>query len=296
MSATNSVTGAVVAKLLELRCDVNEQDGQGMSAVYSAAYVVQTAHCASQTFVVVTVVLPRWCLTTLHDCLFIRSCGQNAMVQTLLDAKADATLPVADGLTAIHAAASLGHVGVVDTLIRHRAANDNIGDDDEGVVEAGSSLNIVNARNAQGVTPTLLAVARGHLPVALRLIVAKGNPNSPRSDGVTPLLFATRMGRADLIQVSEDIQSLTSTARAFFVDNASLLGGDKWRPSEQPTHSTTEQFTGRRHSWKAKQTPRWGHRLVRPSRLLCTLATKIVSNYCLTQKPSYHHLRQRWRK
>uniref|UniRef100_A0A7S4RQP1 Deacetylase sirtuin-type domain-containing protein n=1 Tax=Alexandrium monilatum TaxID=311494 RepID=A0A7S4RQP1_9DINO len=81
--------------------------------------------------------------------------------------------------TALHCAASAGHVECVEPLLR-----------------AGGH---VDERDALGHTALAMAAARGHTDVALRLLAARADASAGPRGGVTPLLLASAHGDAVLV-------------------------------------------------------------------------------------------------
>lgn len=56
----------------------------------------------------------------------------------------------------------------------------------------------VNAGNAEGLTPLMLAAAKGHRDIVLLLLEKKADPRAKtRKDGATALMFAAYYGRLD---------------------------------------------------------------------------------------------------
>lgn len=101
--------------------------------------------------------------------------GDFATVKSLLDQKADASAPQADGMTALHWAAQHAEVEAVTTLL-----------------SAGAN---VKAVNRYGVTPLALACTRGNTEIVAALLAAGADANTSLPGGETALMTACRTGR-----------------------------------------------------------------------------------------------------
>jgi ankyrin repeat protein len=98
----------------------------------------------------------------------------------LLDKKADANAPQADGMTALHWAVHHGDADLVKRL-----------------VAAGAD---VKAVNRYGVTPLAIACTAGNTAIVELLLEAGADPNSALPGGETALLTASRTGRLGPVQ------------------------------------------------------------------------------------------------
>lgn len=100
--------------------------------------------------------------------------GDFVRVRALLEQKADANAPQADGMTALHWAAQHGNPDTVQLLIAARAD--------------------VKTTSRYGLTPLSLACVRGHAEVVGLLLEAGADPNTALPGGETALMTAARTG------------------------------------------------------------------------------------------------------
>jgi len=108
--------------------------------------------------------------------------GLEEIVRSLLDAKADANAPDPSGDTPLHYAVNRRSVELVRLLLAHGAK--------------------VNARNSEGATPLLRAVRNDpDSGIASLLLDQKADPNLAGPNGDTPLRFAVRQGRKNLVEL-----------------------------------------------------------------------------------------------
>jgi ankyrin repeat protein len=106
--------------------------------------------------------------------------GNTDAVRSLLQRKADVTVPQVDGTTALHWAVRGDDLDMAELLIR-----------------AGAR---VSAPNRAGVTPMQLAAMNGNAAMLVALIRAGADPNAPLTQfGDTALMMASRTGRTDAI-------------------------------------------------------------------------------------------------
>jgi ankyrin repeat protein len=107
--------------------------------------------------------------------------GNAAAVSSLLQQKADANVPEADGTTAISWAVRQDNVEMADRLIR-----------------AGAN---VKAANRYGVTPLYLAALNGNADIILKLLKAGAGANDAVTEGETALMTAARSGHVAAVKV-----------------------------------------------------------------------------------------------
>jgi len=84
----------------------------------------------------------------------------------------------------LHDMARTGQVTALDRLLAEGAA--------------------VNAPDATGKTPLMLAVINGHVPAMQRLLSAGANPALTDREGLTALQHARRLGRDDIVRLLEE--------------------------------------------------------------------------------------------
>ncbi|KAG1661520.1 hypothetical protein FOA52_000030 [Chlamydomonas sp. UWO 241] len=117
--------------------------------------------------------------------------GFDFIVRELLARQATATVSDAAGETPLHMASGAGHAEVVACLLGSKNTKDN--------VAAKGAL--VNARDAQGRTATMLAVRGHHLDLAAALIRTYGaDANIADATGFTPFLLAAHTGDLGAMQ------------------------------------------------------------------------------------------------
>ena len=108
--------------------------------------------------------------------------GQVSVVKELLRGNASVDLADQDGATALVLACESGFVEAVRMLI-----------------EAGANVDVTYT--LQGSVWTLLSVASKRVDIVKELIKGGADVNAEAADGQTPLVFASRYGRADVIKV-----------------------------------------------------------------------------------------------
>lgn len=103
---------------------------------------------------------------------------------TLLQQQVDVNTPAADGATALHWAAHLDDLEIVELLVR-----------------AGAD---VNAVNRYGVAPLALACANGNAAMIGLLLEAGADANAALPEGETVLMTAARTGRVEAVRALLD--------------------------------------------------------------------------------------------
>jgi len=144
--------------------------------------------------------------------------GDVAAVRASLDRGADVNAAEGDGITALHAAAEVGHVEIVEILLArganvaaatrigayqplHVAALGAHADVAEALLEAGADADAVTSNT--GVTPLHLAAGAVDGAETVEVLLEHGADANAResSSGQTPLMFAAAENRADAIRV-----------------------------------------------------------------------------------------------
>lgn len=97
--------------------------------------------------------------------------------------------------SALHSAAALGQLQVVDLLLNHRAE--------------------VNAQDWRGLTPLINAVHGGHGPVVERLLKAGARVDVLPAEGPTALLAAVHAGRIAIVRLLLDAGASPTQPDAF---------------------------------------------------------------------------------
>ena len=101
--------------------------------------------------------------------------GRAALVQTLIELRADVNAADPLGETPLMSAAQRGDVAIVETLLAARAK--------------------VDAKTKAGLTPLLVAAHHGQADVVQALAAAHANLNQGNRSGATPLMAAARAGQ-----------------------------------------------------------------------------------------------------
>jgi len=107
--------------------------------------------------------------------------GDKAAVLALVDSHADVNAAEADGTTALHWAARLNDLDLVERLL-----------------PAGAN---VNAANRYGITALYLACVNGSAPMIGKLLDAGADANATWTEGETPLLTVARGGNVEAAKV-----------------------------------------------------------------------------------------------
>ncbi|KAI4246112.1 MAG: hypothetical protein L6R40_002064 [Gallowayella cf. fulva] len=121
--------------------------------------------------------------------------GHLALVERLLQEKANVNATEPAGWTALHLAAKRGHLGVVERLLQEKAD--------------------VNATSSAGWTALHLAAEGGHLAVIERLLQEKADVNATSSTHGTALHRAVDGGHLDVVErlLQEEIVDVNATDR-----------------------------------------------------------------------------------
>jgi ankyrin repeat protein len=141
--------------------------------------------------------------------------GDREAVKTLLQKGADVNVPLSDGMTALHYAASLGDAQMAEMLIYaganpqartrindytplHLAAESGSGAVVKMLLTAGADVNATTT--VSGVTPIHLAASAGNVDAVNALLEKGANPNAREAKwDQTPLIFAAANNRAAVI-------------------------------------------------------------------------------------------------
>jgi ankyrin repeat protein len=176
-------------------------------------------------------------------------CGHTAVVQALIDARADVNQLQGEGRvkgeSALFAAAECGHTAIVQALIDARADVNQL--QGEGRVRGESALHVatqkrhmatvekilavdnvdVNYQNVDGYTALMLAAENGCLEI-VQMILNKGvNVHNANTDGLTALMLAERSG---FNAIAEAIRSARQLVRTY--------------SEAQRENSTADEYTG----------------------------------------------------
>jgi ankyrin repeat protein len=108
--------------------------------------------------------------------------GNAAIIEVLLKAGADANSSLPEGETALMTAANTGNVAALKLLLAH-----------------GANVNAVES--TKGQTALMWAVHEGHLAAAEALIEAGADINVRSKGKFTPMIFAVRGGRTDIVRL-----------------------------------------------------------------------------------------------
>ncbi len=108
--------------------------------------------------------------------------GNAPMIELLLKAGADANTTLPEGETALMTAANTGNVAALKALIAHGA-------------------NVNATESSRGQTALMWAVNEGHLEAAQTLIEAGANINARSKGKFSPMVFAVRGGKIDIVRL-----------------------------------------------------------------------------------------------
>lgn len=179
VEAAKHKDAAAVRSLLQQHIDVNATAADGATALDWATHLddIETAKLLIGAGAKVGEA-NRYGMTPL---MLACSNGSGAMIELLLNAKADANTTLPEGETALMTAARTGKVDAVKSLLAHGAD--------------------VNAKERwRGQTALMWAAAEGHLAAVEALIAAGGDVHARSKGGFTPLLLAVREGQAGVVK------------------------------------------------------------------------------------------------
>ncbi|KAK3615483.1 hypothetical protein LTR22_027423 [Elasticomyces elasticus] len=108
--------------------------------------------------------------------------GHIEIVRLLLQRGAEAALPRVNGYTPINAAATNGHIKVVEVLLKQEGMD-------------------IDAPSDNGGTPLYWASQKGHDEIVRMLLEPGAEAVPPRIDGVTPMSTAATSGRIKVVEV-----------------------------------------------------------------------------------------------
>jgi ankyrin repeat protein len=108
--------------------------------------------------------------------------GNAAMIELLLRAGADPNTTLPEGETALMTAANTGNVGALKVLLAH-----------------GAHVNATES--SRGQTALMWAVNEGHTAAAQLLIESGADINARSKGKFTPMVFAVRGGKADIVRL-----------------------------------------------------------------------------------------------
>ena len=107
--------------------------------------------------------------------------GHVQVVEQLIKAKADLSIPNKSGNTPLHKACEMGHLQIVEKLLQSEVDP--------------------NVQNNFQATPLFQATHKNNLQVVKRLLQAKADPNIQASTGATPLFVASEEGNIQLMDL-----------------------------------------------------------------------------------------------
>jgi ankyrin repeat protein len=194
--AAEKLDRARVGALIAERCDVNQAQVDGMTALHWAVYHddLKTAQVLVSAGANVKAA-NRYGVAPLS---LVCTNGNGAMAALLLDAGADPNTALPGNETALMTAARTGKLGPVKALLARGAD--------------------VNARETRGQTALMWAAADGHAAVISALLEAGADFRTPLPSGFTPLFFAVREGRIDaakiLLKAGADVNEAMQPKRA----------------------------------------------------------------------------------
>jgi ankyrin repeat protein len=190
---------ATVERLVaEDRSRVNAQDGQGLSAVMTAAY-------HQKPEIVALLVKKRAKLNLFEAC----AVGKVERVKSMLKRKPKLLNEFApDGFQPLGLASFFGHVEVVRFLL-----------------ESGAEVN-TPSQNGLKVTPLNSAAAGRYYEIAMLLLERDANPNIRQEGDIVPLHSAAMNGQIEMVKIllqygaDRDLKSLDGkTARDYALEN-----------------------------------------------------------------------------
>ncbi|VDN39124.1 unnamed protein product [Dibothriocephalus latus] len=186
--------------LYQFQVDVQQQDAQHATALH---YAIQLPEAVAASMIKCIVEKSQIRIdspdahrrTPLH---WAATIGAAHAASILIELGADMTLVDESGLTALHCAASRGHSGTVDAIIKHltkkefeeettseeeedeETAEGEPGEDQKRAIEQRNHVStlrtrVLDAMDADGCTPLFYSVTMGHSNVTRRLLVAGAN-------------------------------------------------------------------------------------------------------------------------
>ena len=171
----------IVRSLLLQRVDVNTPQADGTTALHWAVHSddLEMARLLIRAGARVNSANQDYGVTPLS---LACTNGSAPMIETLLEAGADANITVREGETPLMTAARTGKLEAVNVLLARTV-----------------DVNVKEIWNGQ--TALMWAIAEGHAPVAQALVDAGADIHARSNGGFTPLLFAVRKGSLDIVRL-----------------------------------------------------------------------------------------------
>jgi len=179
VDAARSKNAATVRTLLQQHLDVNSTAADGATALDWATHLDDVETAKLLIGAGANVALPnRYGMTPL---MLASTNGNAAILELLLNAKADPNTMLPEGETALMTAARTGKVDAVKALLAH-----------------GAKVN--EAEKWRGQTALMWAAAEGHVAAVETLIAAGADIHARSKAGFTPLIFAVREGKSGVVK------------------------------------------------------------------------------------------------